>query len=78
MDENEWVEDYIFSKHKRGVTLRELLRKAKMWGFDLQYVKDTVSEMFVLSIFTKTGVSFFQRRMSLRGELIKLCMPRII
>jgi hypothetical protein len=45
MTEDEWITDYIFSKQKTGVRLRDLVEKSKMWGFNPRYIAKYIKDM---------------------------------
>jgi hypothetical protein len=45
MTEDEWITDYIFSKQKTGVRLRDLVNKSKMWGFNPKYIAKYIKDM---------------------------------
>ena len=61
-DETEWLADYIFSQHRRGVTLRDILNEAKMWRFDLSRIKREIRDMLRGERMIQIGEKIFPNR----------------
>jgi len=86
MDENEWLSDFVFNKHVKGVTLRDILKSAKMWGYDLSYVKRAVKKMLTIGNFLNVkgriypGRDEYGREMDkimYAGELLKIARDMV-